>query len=125
MALESGSVWNMKCATFAPVSGSMKWSDVKVNEIFLPCSDTVMTLTAGGATELYLTYVDEGTAADCAEFGLTAGWWDYDTINEWDWESQLDPSKCFTEGACEAGLGFIVNAGDDGATITVPSPLAD
>ena len=115
----------MKCATFKPISGTMKWSDIKVNEAFLACSDTILTLTPAGATDLELTYVDADTAEGSSEFGLTEGWWDYATINNWGWDTNLDSTKCYTLQNVSSGLGFIVCASEEGATITIPSPLAD
>ena len=97
------------------------------NSTFKFGTDTIMTLTSVGRTDKVYTYLtaEEGEAYNC-----TAGWYDYAFVNaeipgvdEWDWESQIPDEYCGNAMPVDAGTGFIVQSGYDGAYIDLPKAL--
>ncbi len=115
LAISSG-VWNLR-ANCMPVDYIL--GDLTANDAFEFGSDTLQTLNGNGSTKAMYTYA---SAAVAQEFGLQAGWYDYDAVSVWDGESEL--SSC-NGVEIPAGYGFILQAGRDDATVTIPSPIAD
>lgn len=101
-------------------------SDFVASRTFLFTQDSLMTLTPnGGRTGDILTYLTQEEADEYGIEGLKAGWYDLDYVNNgWDWESVIPEEQCFNKLPIPAGYGFIAQ-GSDGATIELPSPLAD
>ena len=101
----------------------MKLGDIVAGDGFLFVDDTIMTLTPnGGRTGYILTYV---SAEEAESYGIDPGWYDKQYVNEvWDWESPIPAEYFFNNLNIPAGYGFIAQ-GNDGATIEIPSPLAD
>ena len=97
--------------------------DIPANDIFAFAEDTLQTLTGTGGTLGQYTYCNASWAAEFESLGLKIGWYDYEEINNWDWESTAPESK--NSLPIPAGYGFIIQSGYDGASITIPSPLAD
>ena len=92
--------------------------DFVANRDFAFGSDTLMTLKGNGATLASYTFC---TAEEGADYGITAGWYDYNYINnEWDWESQ---PPTYNNLPIPSGYGFIIQAGSEDAVLTLPSAI--
>ena len=104
----------------------LKMSDFVASRTFLFGGNNVMTLTPnGGRTGDIMTYLTAEEASEYGIEGLLPGWYDMDYVNnDWDWENPIPADKCFNNLPIPAGYGFIAQ-GSDGATIELPSPLAD
>ena len=117
-----GGQYNM-IGNATPVDLTLK--DFVASRSFEFASSNIMTLTPnGGRTGDVVTYV---TAEEAVEYcqDLKPGWYDLNYVNqEWDWESPIPDDYCFNAMPIPAGYGFIAQ-GNDGATIELPSPLAD
>ena len=103
----------------------LTFADFVASRSFEFGADTIMTLTPnGGRTGDIITYV---TAEEAVEYcqDLKPGWYDQDYVNnEWDWETPIPEDYSFNKKPVPAGYGFIAQ-GHDGATIELPTPLAD
>ena len=97
--------------------------DIKANDTFAFAEDNLQTLTGTGGTLAQYTYCNEAWAAEFESTGLKVGWYDYEEISNWDWESTAPESK--NSLPIPSGYGFIIQSGYEGAGIIIPSPLAD
>jgi hypothetical protein len=134
MAIESANVvgyqnkgitegeYNMHCSTFLPVGKAATAAvlgDFTANLEFGFGSGNVMTLTPnGGRTGSVYTYLTTEEAEEYGIEGLTAGWYDYNYVNEeWSWQEPIPAEKCGNNMSLPYGTMFIVQAAD-GAQIT-------
>lgn len=111
-------VWNM-LGNATPVDLTL--GDITANDIFAFAADTIQTLNGNGGTLANYTYLSPTFVPDYEMYGLKAGWYDYDDLMAWDWASEAPAQK--NNVAIPAGYGFIVQSANDGASITIPSPL--
>ena len=119
----------MHCSTFLPVAKDAKEAvlgDFTANREFGFGSGNVMTLTAnGGRTGKVYTYLTAEEAAEYGIEGLTAGWYDYNYVNdEWSWETPIPAEKCGNNLPLPYGTMFIVQAAN-GAAITYNGQVLD
>ena len=115
--------WNM-LGNATPVD--LKLGDIVAGGGFSFNSDTLSILDAGGGTASNWTYVGPEEAEEYAEFGITAGWYDNDYLNdEFGWAGPIDDKARGNNIPVPAGFGFVVQSGVDGAYIELPTPLAD
>ncbi len=87
--------------------------DIVPNENWIELSDTIQTFTSDGKADVAYMYVTQATAD---ESGVTAGWYNTDDTSA---------EKPQNTVSIPAGSGFVASSGAKGATLTLPSPLAE
>ena len=106
--------FNITATPFLQVNGGEAWTlgDIKPNANWIEMSDTIQTFTAAGKADVAYMYITEATAT---EYGVTPGW--YDLLDD-------QATTPMNHIPVAAGTGFLAASGANGATLTLPNPLA-